>query len=118
MFGTILTDLQAGALKNSNSVSSSTPDDVSLALGFDIGSLAVGHTATLTFRIATTDIGVLLQVDPESGNKLYLNGYATVSELSGPGPEIPEPSTITLIGAGLAAVALQCRSSAATKIRK
>lgn len=115
LFGTILTDLQTGILKNTNSVPSSSPDDVSLALGFDIGTLENGQTVVLNFRIATADIGGLQQLDPESGSNFYFNGYAAVSDPVGPGSGVPEPSSFALIATGLIAVALLYRKSRAAK---
>ena len=81
VFGTILNDLAAGTLQNQNFVPSSAPDDVSLALGSVLGDLAPGQTATLTMLISTSNIGGLKQVDPDSGNLFYFNGYGLVSSL-------------------------------------
>jgi len=105
VFGTILNDLAAGTLQNANFVSSATPDDVSLALGFLIGDLEPGRTAAITLRISPTNIGGLQQIDPDSNSGFYLNGYATVSTLGEQPPsDVPEPSAWALCAAGISAL--------------
>ena len=107
VFGTILNDLAAGSLQNANFVSSATPDDVSLALGFVIGSLAPGQTANLTLRLSLTSIGGLQQFDPDSNNGFFLNGYATVGATTEPPPSgVPEPGSLALCAAGVGALLL------------
>ena len=110
VFGTILNDLAAGSLQNANFVSSATPDDVSLALGFVIGNLAPGQTANLTLRLSLTSIGGLQQFDPDSNSGFFLNGYSTIGALEQPPPpsDVPEPSTWALYAAGVGAL-LICR---------
>ncbi|BDC49798.1 hypothetical protein F183_A21140 [Bryobacterales bacterium F-183] len=95
LFGTIVSDLQAGSLRNTNSVPSSAPDDVSLALGFQIGSLAPGQSVSLVLRIANTNIGGLQQVDPDSGSQFFLNGYAALAEPVS--TSVPEPANVALL---------------------
>lgn len=108
VFGSILNDLAAGTLQNANFVSSATPDDVSLALGFLIGNLAPGQTANLTLRLSLTSIGGLQQFDPDSNNGFFLNGYATIGALEEPPPpsDVPEPSSLALCAAGVGALLL------------
>lgn len=103
VFGDILLNLENGALDGSNGVPSSAPDDVSLALGFSIGSLAPTATLHTVFSISREDIGGLRQIDPDSGFDFYLNGYALVQE-GIPPDAVPEPSTALLLAAGLALI--------------
>jgi len=111
VFGTILADLAADSLRNENFVSSATPDDASLALGFLIGSLAPGRTVTLTLRISPTNIGGLQQFDPDSDSGFYLNGFATLSPLGEtPSPsDVPEPSTFGLVACAVSALLFSTR---------
>lgn len=115
LFGTIVTDLQTGILRNTNSVPSGAPDDASLALGFDVGTLENGQTVMLNFRTATSNIGGLQQLDTESGSNFYLNGYASVFDLDGPISGVPEPTSSALIASGLIAVVLRYKHQASTK---
>ena len=75
LFGNIAQHLLTGNLDNSNGVPSAAPDDVSLALGFQFGTLAPGASLTGNFLIGQTAIGGLKQTDPDSGADLYFNGY-------------------------------------------
>ena len=61
LFGDITND---GRLGDSNAVPASAPDDISLAPGFAIGSLAPDETLTVRFFISRTAIGGLLHADP------------------------------------------------------
>lgn len=107
VFGTILNDLAAGSLRNDNFVPSSAPDDVSLALGFPIGDLTPGQTATLTLRLSPTTIGGLQQIDPDSESGFHLNGYAAIGALQEPLPGgVPEPGTWALCAAGVSVLLL------------
>ena len=93
-FGDIFTHLQHGALDNSNGVPSTAPDDVSLALGFSVGTLGVNQQVKATFRISETNIGGLQQVDPDSDVQLWFNGYVETSTA-------PEPATGVLLVTGI-----------------
>lgn len=96
VFGNIVTNLEAGALDNLNAVPIGGPDDVSLALGFDVGILRAGETLTATFEISVNDIGGLRQQDPDSGTQFYWNGSAAADSAAA----IPEPGTLALLLAG------------------
>ncbi|MFO0953615.1 MAG: PEP-CTERM sorting domain-containing protein [Isosphaeraceae bacterium] len=99
---TIFTNLLAGTLSNTNDVPSTSPGDVSMALGFNIGNLAAGATATL--RVLLSDNGRSLpgglvlternNAPAASGDVLTVSGLASVA--------VPEPSPLAL--AGLAAL--------------
>lgn len=107
VFGTILNDLAAGSLQNANFVSSATPDDTSLALGFFVGNVAPGQTVRLTLVLSMTSIGGLQQVDPDSLLSFHLNGFATSESSEPPLGEVPEPSAWLLCTtAGIGALLL------------
>ena len=106
VFGTVLNDLAAGSLRNANFVPSSSPDDASLALGFFIGNLAPGQTVNLRLLLSTTSIGGLQQLDPDSNQSFYLNGFGTVGAIEEPPSGVPEPSTWALCSAGISALLL------------
>ncbi len=101
--GNIYTNLTAGLLDNSNSVTDPARDDVSLALSFFLGDIPDGGSYTITAFISATDINGLSHSDPDLVNPLtfYFNGYAQVSGTGGggppPDPGVPEPGTFALL---------------------
>ena len=88
-------------LDNANGVPVGSPDDVSVALMWNV-LLAADEKATLTWRIS--DIApaggfYLSQVDPDSGLEIYFQGDAEIR-----GATVPDPGgTLLLLGMGLAA---------------
>jgi hypothetical protein len=90
LFGDIYDNLLAGTLDNSNDVPAGLQDDVSLALGFDLGSLVEGATVTGVFELSRQDIGGLAQFDDDSADGFYFNGIVHVDE--GDPIAVPEPS--------------------------
>ena len=97
-------------LDNYNNVDSSWPDDVSMAMGWDFG-LGEGEYATISL-VVSDDISdmptsgfYLSQTDPDSEYSIYFSTALEItgnSPAPGPGPSIPEPSTLFLMGLGLA----------------
>ena len=71
----------AGTLDNSNAVPATDPNDASLALGFQYGTLTPGARFTGTFFISPTAINGLKQTDPASSVSFYFNGYLKSSSL-------------------------------------
>ena len=98
VFGDIYANFLANALDNTNGVPSGTPDDVSMALGWNV-VLGANEFATLTFianTIAPASGFYLVHTDPDSGQSVYFSSTATVVPTG-----VPEPGTLTLFGLGL-----------------
>lgn len=95
LFGDIYDNLFAGVLDNNNAVPSGLEDDVSMALGFNLGSLGLGDSFTALFEISETNIGGLSHADEDSGDTYYWNGSVEVSPLVI--STVPEPSALLLI---------------------
>jgi hypothetical protein len=98
-FGDIYDNLLAGMLDNSNDVPAGLQDDVSLALGFDLGSLVEGATVTGVFELSRLDIGGLAHIDDDSADAFYFNGMVHVDD--GAPTSVPEPSVPLLMAAPL-----------------
>lgn len=95
--GDIFANLLAGMLANDNAVGAGNPDDVALALGFELGTWAAGQTLTATFDISLTDNGGLFHYDPDSDFGFFFNGSAGLSTVS----TVSEPGILGLVGVGL-----------------
>lgn len=107
VFGDVYAHLLSGVLDNSNAVPAGSPDDVGLALGFQLGSLAPGQESTVSMLLS--DAGRILgdfalqhfDTDENSFDTLTVSGSATI---------VPEPSGSLLAAAGLVAFLLLLRS--------
>lgn len=104
VFGDIYNNLLAGVLDNTNAIPSGNEDDVSLALGFALGDLASGQTATLFALVSLTDIGGLSHTDPATPYTFYFNAHATTD--AGPPSNVPEPGTFLSFASALLAIGL------------
>jgi len=106
-FGNIYTHANEAALDNTSGVpASGLVDDVSHALLFRIAQLAPGQTLTVAGTLSLTDAAGLGHYDPDSDVSLYVNGYATLSDV--PTSGVPEPATATLVAvASLAAIVIR-----------
>ena len=95
-----------GILDGMNAVPSSSPDDVSLALGWSVLALAPGESISITIQHLSASTLGIGHFDPDSMGAVYVNGWMEIiAAPPGPGgPEIPEPSTNALGGLGLAAI--------------
>lgn len=104
VFGNIYTHANEGALDNSSGVpASGAVDDVSHALLFRVAQLLPGQTLTVAGTLSLTDAAGLGHYDPDSNVSLYVNGYATLSDVAT--SDVPEPGTLLLLsGAALVGV--------------
>lgn len=97
VFGDIYENiLYDGMLDNLNNVPLGLEDDVSLALGFDIGEFLIDQTLLAIFTISNQNIGGLRHVDPNSMTSFYFNGTAELLTM-----EVPEPNSLFLLALGL-----------------
>ena len=76
---------------------------MSLALGFEIGTLLSGQRLLATFNTSLTNIGGLSQTDPDTNISFYFNGSVTVQNISA----IPEPSIFMLFIIGLVSLMMR-----------
>jgi hypothetical protein len=111
----IFSDFAASALNGQNNVG--TPSaapccDVSWALGVNL-DLATSSIVTFTVSTAPPDSGFYLQQtnSVDTTQSIYL--YESVEPLGGPGPGVPEPGSLVMLGAGLAGIFLLRRRIAA-----
>jgi hypothetical protein len=93
----IFNDVLDGNLANTNGLSG-TLSDVSMALGFDVGTLLAGEILTATFEISSQDNGGLLHTDSGTSDLYYWNGILS----TGFATQVPAPQTLLLMIAGFA----------------
>lgn len=102
VFGDIVDHLLAGTLDNTNALPPGSPDDVALALGFDLGNLAPSGTATIDLLISeamrSTGSLALLQRDTDPGSTTVITFSGQVNNAA----TVPEPASIALLVLGLA----------------
>jgi hypothetical protein len=98
VFGDIYDNILAGILDNFNAVPAGFEEDVSLALGFDIGTLLSGQSLLASFDISLNNIGGLSHTDSDSNITFYLNGSVALQHVN----DIPEPGIFLLFVTGLA----------------
>jgi len=107
LFGDIYDNLLAGSLDNLNNVSAGFEDDVSLGLGFDIGSLLSDQSLLATFDISLNNIDGLSHTDPDSDTTFYFNGSVAVQDVL----SVPEPGTLMLFVIGLTGFLMMKKAS-------
>ena len=98
VFGDIYDNLRIGSLDNTNAVDDSFPDDVSMALGFNVGNLK--HQQVATFSILLSEDGESLSSffiqhldsDAASPDSFTFSGTAAITS------SVPEPSSILTFG--------------------
>ncbi len=100
LFGDIFSNLLGGALDNTNALLG-IEDDVSLALGFYLGTLLSTESIMASFEISEIDNGGLYQYDSASDYGFYFLGAVSIIDDA---VEIPNPSTLFLMSLGLLAV--------------
>ena len=108
VFGDIFVNFLASTLDNSNGVPSSSPDDVSMALGYDF-TLGAGETALVNFLVGETAPSggfFLSHTDPDSDETIYFSSTLSIEA-------VPEPTTVTFLGLGLAGIGFARRRAKA-----
>ena len=100
VFGDIFDNLLLGELDNSNAVPLQTPDDVSFALGFDLGRFEAGEMLQVTVDLSLNNIGGIMHADSDSNFSYYFNTTVTRSVVT-----VSEPASFALFVIGLFAVA-------------
>lgn len=100
IFGDIYDNFLDSTLDNSNAIPFGSPDDVSMAMGWDF-TLALGEEALISFAIidflsVPASPFFLTHHDPDSGESIYLSSTLDI-RLS----PIPVPAAIWLFGSGL-----------------
>lgn len=109
VFGDIYDNLLAGVLDNSNNVAVGAEDDVSLALGFNLGFLGIGDTVTIDMFIGRLLTDGLCHIDEDSVDSFCWNGVASVVPAAP--VDVPEPSTVLLVLTGLLFAGIARRNS-------
>jgi len=105
--GDIYTNFTNSNLDNSNGVPQDTPDDVSMAMGWDF-ILAADETATITMTLSTSQPNngfYLAQYDPDSQASIY---FFSNLNIQGGGDPVPEPGTMLLMATGLTGLLGTC----------
>ena len=104
-FGDIFENLLAGTLDSSNAIPEGLSGDVSLGLGFELGTLELGDSWGGSFQISLSDIGGLSHSDPDSAFQYYFNGNVEV--FRNDPASVPEPPTLLMLTAGLGIAAFR-----------
>lgn len=99
-------NIYAGTLNNTND--STAAGDVSMALGWDyiLGALDTSSVSFTVSDIAPASGFYLTQFDPDSQASIYFSSALTIRPNNG---TAPEPATVLLLGAGLAAFGVRRR---------
>ena len=75
LFGDIAQHVETATLDNTNAIPATVPDDVALALGFQVGNLAPNAGLSLNGVLSSTTISGLTQTDASSGAQLHFSGF-------------------------------------------
>lgn len=105
-FGDIYTNFTNGTLDNNNGVPQDTPDDVSMAMGWNF-FLAADETATITMTLSASQPNngfYLAQYDPDSQASIYFFSNLNIQG----GGIVPEPGTMLLMATGLTGLLGTC----------
>ncbi|MEE2665968.1 MAG: hypothetical protein VX681_17785 [Myxococcota bacterium] len=101
LFGDILDNLYSGVLDGDNALESFGPEDVSMALSFDLGVMDIGDSAVLDIMISEDNDHIggfwITQTDsvPITDTEITYSGQLR------PAPAIPEPSSALVFAVGV-----------------
>jgi hypothetical protein len=113
--GDIFENLLLGALDGSNTITIGNPDDVSMALSFQVATLESGQTATMEIMISEIDHSIgsfaIRQADfsTSSTTTITYSGRVSLSSTEPPVEVIPEPRAAMLYAAGMLLVSASLR---------
>lgn len=100
--GDIFDHLLAGGLDGTNARPAGSPDDVSMALAFDLGPIAVGEIARIEILISESGDSLggiaLTHLDAINPTAITFSGRASIVP-------VPEPAAALLLGLGLGGLA-------------
>jgi len=97
-FGSILGNILAGTLDNTDHVGAG-PADVSMGLLYALGGLGPNQQINATFSFDNFANGGLHQF--RDATDLFFNGAALVNDIAPPDAATPEPTTLLLLGTGV-----------------
>lgn len=113
VFGDIYDNLLLGSLDNTNAIPHGLEDDVSLALGFELGDILNGQAWTMTLTISDIDIGGLYHGNVGGSEGAYVNGSVVLDNAA----TVIEPPSMLLMVLGMFVIVL-VRHQRLTKLKK